>query len=275
MKQILLTATSFLSLILLGSAVQAQRFNFDYTGEILHIAVGGAGTSLNTPARTGAGGGGGSFVVGPDNSPMVIAGGGGGAASFDGEGGLTGPDGGPAGVGGTGGKGGGTDSFSAGAGGGGFLTAGADSTVLPTGGIAAHGGAPYPNLAGGAGGGGGGDGGFGGGGGGAFGGGGGGGYSGGGGGPAGLAFSGNGGGAGSFDAGANQTLGADVQAGDGEVMITGISLIFAGEPRRPNCHGQSIAALAGQFGELDDAASALGFASVDTLQRAIRAFCGR
>ncbi len=40
-------------------------------GEILEIAVGGAGR--------GIGGGGGSFVVGPGNTPLVIAGGGGGA----------------------------------------------------------------------------------------------------------------------------------------------------------------------------------------------------
>ena len=45
--------------------------NFNLTaGEILEIAVGGAGS--------GIGGGGGSFVVGPGNAPLVIAGGGGG-----------------------------------------------------------------------------------------------------------------------------------------------------------------------------------------------------
>jgi hypothetical protein len=44
-------------------------------GEILQIAVGGAGGD-------NGGGGGGSFVVGPGNTPLVIAGGGGGGGLF-------------------------------------------------------------------------------------------------------------------------------------------------------------------------------------------------
>src|SRR5262245_40615971 len=51
--------------------------NFSLTaGEVLQIAVGGAGVDR---VGVGAGGGGGSFVVGPGNTPLVIAGGGGGA----------------------------------------------------------------------------------------------------------------------------------------------------------------------------------------------------
>jgi Beta-propeller repeat len=48
---------------------------------------------------------------------------------------------------------------------------------------------------------------------------------------------------------------------------------FAGTPGKPNCHGESVSALAHEFGGLDAAASALGFPSVQALQDAIRAFC--
>jgi hypothetical protein len=48
---------------------------------------------------------------------------------------------------------------------------------------------------------------------------------------------------------------------------------FAGTPEEANCHGQSVSALAQQFGGLDNAAAALGFPSVQALQDAIKAFC--
>ena len=48
---------------------------------------------------------------------------------------------------------------------------------------------------------------------------------------------------------------------------------FAGTPGKANCHGQSVSALARQFGGLSAAASALGFASVGALQDASREFC--
>ena len=48
---------------------------------------------------------------------------------------------------------------------------------------------------------------------------------------------------------------------------------FAGQPGSPNCHGQSVSALANQYGSLAAAASALGFPSVQVLQNAIRAWC--
>jgi hypothetical protein len=49
---------------------------------------------------------------------------------------------------------------------------------------------------------------------------------------------------------------------------------FAGTPGFSNCHGQSVAALAQQYGGLHAAAIALGFPSVPALQNAITAFCG-
>ena len=48
---------------------------------------------------------------------------------------------------------------------------------------------------------------------------------------------------------------------------------FAGTPGFSNCHGQSVAALAQEFGGLKAAAAALGFPSVQALQDAIKAFC--
>jgi hypothetical protein len=51
------------------------------------------------------------------------------------------------------------------------------------------------------------------------------------------------------------------------------ALTFAGTPGNSNCQGQSVSALAEQFGGLDAAAAALGFPSVQALQHAIQAFC--
>jgi hypothetical protein len=51
--------------------------------------------------------------------------------------------------------------------------------------------------------------------------------------------------------------------------------VFAGMPGRANCHGQSVSALARQFGGLNAAAVALGYSGVGALQNAILAFCGR
>jgi hypothetical protein len=48
---------------------------------------------------------------------------------------------------------------------------------------------------------------------------------------------------------------------------------FAGTPGFSNCQGQSVAALAQQFGGLNAAAVALGFPSVQALQKAIMDFC--
>jgi hypothetical protein len=66
---------------------------------------------------------------------------------------------------------------------------------------------------------------------------------------------------------------ADLQTGDGEVVITQLAPAFAGTPGKANCHGQSVSALAKQYGGLNNAAAALGFASVDALQDAIQEWC--
>jgi YVTN family beta-propeller protein len=50
-------------------------------------------------------------------------------------------------------------------------------------------------------------------------------------------------------------------------------VIFAGAPGNSVCHGQSVAALATEFGDVNAAAEALGFSSVRSLQNAIWAFC--
>jgi hypothetical protein len=49
--------------------------------------------------------------------------------------------------------------------------------------------------------------------------------------------------------------------------------LFAGTPRQPNCHGQSVSALAQQYGGLAAAAAALGYSSVPVLQNAIVEYC--
>jgi hypothetical protein len=50
--------------------------------------------------------------------------------------------------------------------------------------------------------------------------------------------------------------------------------VFAGTPGKANCYGQSVSALAQQFGGLYTAAAALGFSDVRALQNVILAFCG-
>ena len=55
--------------------------------------------------------------------------------------------------------------------------------------------------------------------------------------------------------------------------LAGNTVPDAGTPGRANCHGQSISALANQFGGLDAAASTLGFSSVQALQDSFTTFC--
>jgi YVTN family beta-propeller protein len=52
-------------------------------------------------------------------------------------------------------------------------------------------------------------------------------------------------------------------------------LILAGKPGTANCNGNSVSALAQQFGGLAHAADTLGFASVQALHDIIGAFCDR
>lgn len=55
--------------------------------------------------------------------------------------------------------------------------------------------------------------------------------------------------------------------------LTGNTVPDAGTPGQANCHGESISALAKQFGGIDTAASALGFSSVQALQNSFTTFC--
>lgn len=52
------------------------------------------------------------------------------------------------------------------------------------------------------------------------------------------------------------------------------AVTFAGTPGFSNCHGESVSALAQQYGSMKSAATALKYPSVKALQNAIRAFCG-
>jgi hypothetical protein len=53
-----------------------------------------------------------------------------------------------------------------------------------------------------------------------------------------------------------------------------IQPLFAGTPGQANCIGQSVSALASQFGGFNAAAAALGYSGVGALQNAILTFCG-
>jgi hypothetical protein len=55
--------------------------------------------------------------------------------------------------------------------------------------------------------------------------------------------------------------------------LTGDTVPNAGTPGQGNCPGQSVSALARQFGSLQAAASALGFSSAKALQDAFKEFC--
>jgi spore maturation protein SpmA len=59
--------------------------------------------------------------------------------------------------------------------------------------------------------------------------------------------------------------------------VTGVNFtaLFAGTPRAANCVGESVSALAREYGGLNNAAAALGYSSVAALQDAISTFCGR
>jgi hypothetical protein len=49
--------------------------------------------------------------------------------------------------------------------------------------------------------------------------------------------------------------------------------VFAGTPGKSNCYGQSVSALAQQYGGLNNAAAALGYPSVSALQNAVETYC--
>lgn len=55
--------------------------------------------------------------------------------------------------------------------------------------------------------------------------------------------------------------------------LKGETIPEAGTPGEANCHGQSVSAVARQFGGFAAAASGLGFSSVQELQNALKTFC--
>lgn len=73
-------------------------------------------------------------------------------------------------------------------------------------------------------------------------------------------------------------IGTDIIAGTPPTFnmtfsLTGNTVVAPGTAGEPNCHGQTTAGLAHQFGSIDAAAATLGFSSVDSLQQAFGAFC--
>jgi len=74
-------------------------------------------------------------------------------------------------------------------------------------------------------------------------------------------------------------IGADIIV-DGDTYnmafsLNGETVPNAGTPGRTNCKGKTISALSEQFGTIDDATLALGFASVTALQDGVSLFCGQ
>jgi len=57
--------------------------------------------------------------------------------------------------------------------------------------------------------------------------------------------------------------------------LTGNTIPEAGTPGQANCHGQTVSAMAKEFGGIDASASTLGYSSVDALQDGIGVFCGQ
>lgn len=74
-------------------------------------------------------------------------------------------------------------------------------------------------------------------------------------------------------------IGTDIVAGtpapqfNMTFSLNGETVPGAGTPGQANCHGKTVSALAHQFGDVNDAASALGFSSVRELQETLREFC--
>ena len=77
-------------------------------------------------------------------------------------------------------------------------------------------------------------------------------------------------------------IGADVIGGATPATTPAFNMTFslsgdaipeAGIPGEPNCHGESVSALARQFRGIHSAASTLGFSSVDALQDSFKEYC--
>jgi hypothetical protein len=74
----------------------------------------------------------------------------------------------------------------------------------------------------------------------------------------------------------SQRGGSVFDAASGGILnfsIDSLLPMFSGTPGFSNCHGQSVASLAQQYGGLSAAVKALEFPSVEALQDAIRVFC--
>jgi hypothetical protein len=56
--------------------------------------------------------------------------------------------------------------------------------------------------------------------------------------------------------------------------LSGDTIPAAGMPGQANCHGQTVSAMAKEFGGIDASASTLGYSNVDALQNGVRVFCG-
>ena len=69
----------------------------------------------------------------------------------------------------------------------------------------------------------------------------------------------------------------DSEIGDGiffdNAYYSPAAPMFAGTRGQANCYGQSVSALAQQYGGIPAAAAALKYSSVQVLQEAIRVFC--
>ena len=56
--------------------------------------------------------------------------------------------------------------------------------------------------------------------------------------------------------------------------LGGNTIPRAGVPAQANCHGQTVSAMALQFGSIDASLAKLGYSSTDALQEGVLAFCG-
>ena len=73
--------------------------------------------------------------------------------------------------------------------------------------------------------------------------------------------------------GPDPTTGAAAPKFNMTFSLAGDTIPEAGIPGEASCHGESVSALATQFGGIRSAASTLGYSSVRALQRSLREFC--
>jgi uncharacterized repeat protein (TIGR03803 family) len=75
------------------------------------------------------------------------------------------------------------------------------------------------------------------------------------------------------DEGANGEGGTVFEITDSGFVVRPVRPVFADTPETPRCLGNSVSALARQYGGLNAAATALGYSSVRALQKDILEFC--